>query len=74
MTMLTCIKQQLSNIWSSIQKKIMQHRGWLEKTVTYIKKRIIWNVQHKKSNSFYWMHVICQVFQNLEFLLVAVSI
>ena len=26
-----CIKQQLSNIWSSIDEKVKQHWGWIEK-------------------------------------------
>ena len=31
-------KQMLSNIWSSIHKKVSQHRGWVEKKdVTYKK-------------------------------------
>ena len=29
--MLICIKQQLSNIWSSIREKVKQHWGWVEK-------------------------------------------
>ena len=30
--MLICIKQHLSSIWSSIQKKIKQHWDWVEKS------------------------------------------
>ena len=33
-----CIKQHLSNIWSSIHEKVKQHWGWVEKSVDY--KRI----------------------------------
>ena len=29
--MLICIKQHLSNIWSSIHGKVKQHWGWVEK-------------------------------------------
>ena len=29
--MLTCTKQHLSNIWSSIYEKVKQHWGWVEK-------------------------------------------
>ena len=28
--MVTCIKQRLSNIWSSIHEKVKQHWGWVE--------------------------------------------
>ena len=28
---ITCIKQHLSNIWSSIYEKVKQHWGWVEK-------------------------------------------
>ena len=31
MVMLVCIKQHLSNIWSSIHGKVKQHQGWVEK-------------------------------------------
>ena len=29
---LTCIKQYLSNIWSSVHAKFKQHWAWVEKT------------------------------------------
>ena len=35
--MLTCIKQHLSNIWSSIHEKVKQHWGWVEKKCCLIK-------------------------------------
>ena len=37
--MLVCIKQHLSNIWSSIHEKDKQHQGWvdLKKSVAYKK-------------------------------------
>ena len=31
MMILTCIKQRLSYIWSSIHEKVKQHWGWVEK-------------------------------------------
>ena len=31
MVMLIYIKQNLSNIWSSIHEKVKQHWGWIEK-------------------------------------------
>ena len=34
-------KQHLSNIWSSIHKKVKQHLVWVEKSVAYKKKRVI---------------------------------
>ena len=37
MMMLLCVKQNLSNIWSSIHEKVKQHRGWVEKSVAYKK-------------------------------------
>ena len=40
MMMLICIKQHLSNIWSSIHEKVKQHRGLVEKSVAYDKKRV----------------------------------
>ena len=39
--MVICIKQQLSNIWSSIDEKVKQRWGWVEKSVAYLKKRVI---------------------------------
>ena len=37
MMMLICIKQNLSNIWSSISEKVKKTWGWAEKNVTYKK-------------------------------------
>ena len=36
--MLICIKQNLSNIWSSIHKKVKHHRGLGEKKVLLTEK------------------------------------
>ena len=36
-------KQMLSNIWSSIHKKVTQHRGWAEKKTLLTKKACIKN-------------------------------
>ena len=40
MTMLVCIKQHLSNIWSSIHEKVKQRWSWVEKRVAYKKSCI----------------------------------
>ena len=39
MIMLICIKQHLSNIWSSIHEKVKQHWVWIEKTLHIKRKR-----------------------------------
>ena len=49
MVIITCVKQHLSNIRSSIHEKVRQHRGWGEKK--RIKKRVI-------SRSFRWLLVV----------------
>ena len=36
---LWCVKQHLSNIWSSTHEKVKQQWGWVEKSVAY-KKRV----------------------------------
>ena len=36
--MVICIKEHLSNNWSSIHGQIKQHWGWVEKSVAYKKK------------------------------------
>ena len=38
MIMLLCIRQRLSNTWSSIHEKVKQHWGWVKKSVAYKKK------------------------------------
>ena len=40
MIIFTCIKQKLTNIWSSVHEKVKQHQGWDEKRVAFIKKRM----------------------------------
>ena len=40
MMLLICIKQHLSNIWSSIHEKFKQHWGWVEKKRCLQKKRL----------------------------------
>ena len=35
--MVICIKQHLSNIWSSVHEKVKQHWALIEKSVVYIK-------------------------------------
>ena len=39
--MVICIKQHLSNIWSSIHEKVKQHWGWVEKMLL-IKKVFVY--------------------------------
>ena len=34
---LICIKQHLSNIWSSIHEKVKQHWSWVENNIAYKK-------------------------------------
>ena len=48
MKMITCIKQHLSNIWTSIHAKIKQHWGWVEKSVASKKSEIISQYFRKK--------------------------
>ena len=38
--MIICIKQHLSNIWSSIHGKFKQHWDWVEKKALLIKKSL----------------------------------
>ena len=40
MMMLMCIKQHLSNIWSSIYGEVKQHWGWVEKSVAFKKQGV----------------------------------
>ena len=37
--MVICIKQHLSNIWSSIYEKVKQYWGWVEKKKRFIAKK-----------------------------------
>ena len=39
--MVICIKQHLSNIWSSIHEKVKQHWVWIEKKALLIKKCVL---------------------------------
>ena len=41
MMILTCIKQQLSNIWSLIPEKVKQYWGWDEKNALLYNKAYI---------------------------------
>ena len=40
MMLLICIKQHLTNIWSSIHEKVKQHSGWVEKKRYLYEKRV----------------------------------
>ena len=50
--MLICIKQHLSNIWSSIYEKVKQDSGWVQK------KKKKENVAYKQIilEFFFWYH------------------
>ena len=48
------VKQHLSNICSSIQDKIKQHCGWVEKKALLIKKSVYF-VQDNKWTMLKWM-------------------
>ena len=39
--MVVCIKQHLSNIWTSVHDKVKQHWDWVEKKTLLIKKACI---------------------------------
>ena len=64
MMMLLCIKQHLSNIWSSIHKKVKQHWCWVEKRCCLLKKACIFaenntnNSQSPKSSQLSFQKVI----------------
>ena len=58
MMMFTCIKQQLSNIWSSIPVKVKQHWSWDEKNVACKKKPVGSCRQH---GFFYFVEVSVSV-------------
>ena len=40
--MVLCVKQRLSNIWSSIHEKIKQYWGWVEKKALLISKKSVY--------------------------------
>ena len=70
MMMPTCIKQNLSNIWSSIYEKLKQHLGWVEKNGLLIKKVSILfstfrQVQTSKMKQKYSVPTRCFTFFNL---------
>ena len=48
MMMVTSIKQNLNNIWSSIRENVKQHWGWVEKKAFFIKKRVFDDITHSK--------------------------
>ena len=56
--MLTCIKQHLSNIWSSIHEKVKQHWGWVEKKAMLIKKACIGFDSMKMKLETYWFRMV----------------
>ena len=46
MTIISCTKQNLSNIWSLIHEKAKQHWGWIEKKRCLEKKSLKWIDQY----------------------------
>ena len=48
--MFVCIKQHLSKIWSPIYEKVKQHRGWVEKTLSWKKTS-----QKKKKRAYQYL-------------------
>ena len=70
--MLLCIKQHLSNIWSSIHKKVKQHWCWVEKRCCLLKKACIFaenntnNSQSPKSSQLSFQKVIESRFININ--------
>ena len=52
MMMLICIKHYLSNIWSSIDEKVKQHWGWVEKSVAH--KKILYLTESWIPLCIYW--------------------
>ena len=51
--MFVCIKQHLSNIWTSIHEKVKQNWDWVEKSVAFQKQYLIFikkdDLCHNKS-------------------------
>ena len=41
MIMVICIKEHLSNIWSSVHEEIEQHQGWVEKKLCLYRKNCV---------------------------------
>ena len=52
--MVICIKQRLSNIWSSIYEKFKQHWGYVEKKHCLYKKRM-YLFNHNSLNHQTWL-------------------
>ena len=46
MMILICVKQHVSNIWSSIYENVKQHWGWVEKSGAYKKRRAIYKTSY----------------------------
>ena len=56
-----CVKQHLSNIWSSIHEKAKQHWGWVEKKSCFWKNRVIIKIQYWNAYVF-WLALFRQIF------------
>ena len=39
--MFVCIKQRLSNVWTSVHEKVKQNWDWVEKSVAFQKQYLI---------------------------------
>ena len=52
--MLICIKQRVSNIWSSVHEKVMQHWDWFKKSVAYKKVCNAFSGYFWKCSSYYF--------------------
>ena len=48
MMMIMCMRQRLSNIWSSIYEKCNQHKSWVEKKRWLYKKASVTKVENWK--------------------------
>ena len=46
-------KQYLSNIWSSIHKKVEKHWGWVKKNLAYKKKYVSYKTNSNVNTSFH---------------------
>ena len=60
--MVICIKQHLSNIWSSIRKKVKQHWGWVKKSVAYKKKRVLHHGSVGRVHKNCYLVLLCTLF------------
>ena len=55
MVMFRCIKQHLSNIWSTIHEKVKQHEGELKKKALLIEKACNFMINETMGGSFLFL-------------------